>query len=372
MNVIKKINSHTPTVLYTIGFVVIGFLLFSTPKCGQEPVPASSVIIRDNSPVYDKVEPGQLDAAKVKDLRLNGQGDYAPSEAINYDPFQSTGSTARKAVSTDLGDGQSAHFVLNKTGSFATSAIQASAYGDNKDILVLDKHFNAAGGKASGFMMLSNTAGKKFASALNGEYKKIYDENGWGYDQPNLIVTARQHRLGMLNQTGRRGVAAVIDEFAYRNDSKNGRKPIEWMQTEVGQRRIALAQFAAMKSTGFKHYVCFAGHWATNGRGTGGTSYNGWHESPYAFAVHNKLCEFSKCPHDVIARCMSEICPPYPHQHKVMGGAFVAFATLPERLVKVKDSGFTAYAEPAPKVAARVEAVKPVSRPKVVPKPKPP
>lgn len=317
MKDIKKIVSGILSQLkleqiLMFGFVgVLAFMVLNPRKGVCSPITEVAAIENPGGVEYDKIETFDADE---EDMRKRSVDKEDWPSGVDYDPFEKSDSSSNKMVSSDLGNGKTIHFVQNKTSSFSKSAIQASAVGDNSEILIVDKHFNANGssGNGSGFMMLANDDGKKFAALLNSEYRAIYDEEGWQYNHPNLISTSRQHRLGMLNQSRKRGIAAVIDEFAYRNDPVNGNKPIEWMQTVKGQRRIALANYSAMHQSEFKHIVCFNGHWASSSRGTGGTTYNGWHENVYSNLVHNNMNELTAWPWEKVQALLKQDLPTAP------------------------------------------------------------
>ena len=71
-------------------------------------------------------------------------------------------------VTKNFGD-KYIHFVAKETDSFGTLVSLAAKVGKKDEIIIIDRHFNASGGKASGFMMLSNDLGVEFATILNDE-----------------------------------------------------------------------------------------------------------------------------------------------------------------------------------------------------------
>lgn len=188
--------------------------------------------------------------------------------------------------------GGNLYAIGNQTGSFGDLINQAAQI---PGAAIIDRHFNSFMSKGSGHLMLCNEKGYELATALNAEYKKIYDEQGWHYDHPNLIVTSRANSLAVLRIATQRGMAAVIEEFGFIDDRENGDQIGDFIRSVEGQKRIAQATIDATKKVAWiKNIVLSAGHHGN--RGTSGASYKGFHETDYAFATFEAIRNILKNP----------------------------------------------------------------------------
>ncbi|MDF1816404.1 MAG: N-acetylmuramoyl-L-alanine amidase [Verrucomicrobiales bacterium] len=209
------------------------------------------------------------------------------------DGADATGNSKPDPIRSDFSTPKTIHLganlyaIGNKTHSFTALIDQAAKV---KGAAIIDRHFNSYRGKGSGHLMLCNQQGVKLAAALNAEFKKVYDEQGWYYDHPNLIVTNRANTLAVLRLATQKNMAAVIGEFGFIDDRVNREKIGEFIKSKEGQKRIARATIdAAKKVSSIENIVLSAGHHGN--RGTGGASYKGFHETEYAFATFEAIRE---------------------------------------------------------------------------------
>lgn len=217
---------------------------------------------------------------------------FPQSSAINETPLQETLSEEgfigpTKSVEKSVGvltyqfEDRFFHFITDPTDSFSEVVDIAKS---KPNSILIDRHFNAGGGY--GYLTIPNPKARNFAMLLNDEYEKIYQDNGW-HRSTYTMDTSKTSSFDLLSIAHRNDQAALIDEFGFKDDSRNGTAVIEWMKTAKGQHEIANACIRASLKSEFEHVVLSAGHWGP--RGYSGASYDGWHETDYAFSVFTAM-----------------------------------------------------------------------------------